>query len=114
MKKIKEVVDSLSQRIFNKNDGKIDAATAYSIAKYNEVISPQEIFNKFIEDTNQMISVKSSNKYFSVVVDLEDDLIGFIDNIRKYYEDLHYVFVILDSTVDHKINGTSLFISWRK
>lgn len=114
MKKIKDVVDSLSQKMFNKNDGKMDASTAYSIAKYNEVISPEEIFKRFIESTNQMISVKSANKYYSVVVDLEYDLTEFVEDVRKYYEDLHYVFVILDKSVDPKINGTSLFISWRK
>ena len=90
------------------------ADEAYSIATYNEVVSQETLTKRFIGTTNQLIKSKSENNYFSLVMDLNDDLSKSIDEIIKYYEDRQFFVKVLNDEIYPGLVGDYLFLSWKK
>lgn len=52
----------------------MNADEAYSVATYNEVVTQETLIKRFLDTTDQLIKAKSENNYFSLVMDLNDDV----------------------------------------
>lgn len=90
------------------------ADEAYSVATYNEVVTQETLVKRFLDNTNQLIKAKSENNYFSLVMDLDDDIIKAKDEILKYYEDKQFFVKVIDKEGYPGLIGEYLFISWKK
>ena len=59
----------------------MNADEAYSVATYNEVVTQETLIKRFLDTTDQLIKAKSENNYFSLVMDLNDDVAKAKDEI---------------------------------
>ena len=84
----------------------MNADEAYSVATYNEVVTQETLIKRFLDTTDQLIKAKSENNYFSLVMDLNDDVAKAKDEILKYYEDKRFFVKVIDK---ERIS----WLSWR-
>lgn len=84
----------------------MNADEAYSVATYNEVVTQETLVKRFLDTTDQLIKAKSENNYFSLVMDLNDDVAKAKDEILKYYEDKRFFVKVIDK---RRIS----WLSWR-
>jgi len=92
----------------------MNADEAYSVATYNEVVTQETLIKRFLDITDQLIKAKSENNYFSLVMDLNDDVAKAKDEILKYYEDKRFFVKVIDKEGYPGLVGEYLFISWKK
>lgn len=98
-----------------KGEGNVmNAGEAYSLATYNEVVSDVDLVKRFITLTDQLIRNKSENNYFSLVMDLNDDVLRGIDDIIKYYKEKDFFVTRLNKDNLEGLVGEFLFLSWRR
>lgn len=92
----------------------MNADEAYSVATYNEVVTQETLIKRFLDTTDQLIKAKSENNYFSLVMDLNDDVAKAKDEILKYYEDKRFFVKVINKEGYPDLVGEYLFISWKK
>lgn len=92
----------------------MNADEVYSVATYNEVVTQETLIKRFLDTTDQLIKAKSENNYFSLVMDLNDDVAKAKDEILKYYEDKRFFVKVIDKEEYPGLVGEYLFISWKK
>ena len=84
----------------------MNADEAYSVATYNEVVTQETLIKRFLDTTDQLIKAKSENNYFSLVMDLNDDV--------AKAKDKRFFVKVIDKEGYPGLVGEYLFISWKK
>lgn len=92
----------------------INADEAYSVATYNEVVTQEVIVKRFLDTTDQLIKSKSENNYFSLVMDLNEDVLKSLQEIVSYYKEKNFFVQVINKTAFEDLVGEFLFIAWKR
>ena len=106
-KKIKELLLSLMKR----NNTIMNAKDAYLKSKYNRIEDDNTRLKNFKDDLNALIEAKCQISTYCCVVQVEDDLKKFIDDIVQEYKNLGYTVVNLKDVIEGVVSDY-LFFTW--
>lgn len=92
----------------------IDVNTAYSLSKYGQKLTEDEIYNRSITEINNLITIKSQNGNTSAIYEYDFTFPNMLDKLKNYLVDLGFLVIVIDNTIDSRIKIPRLFISWER
>lgn len=91
----------------------LNALDAYTITKYGMRLSKEALYTKCTEEIFSLMQAKSIKNSYSLVFDLDENLPELGKYLEEYYSKLGFNCLILDSTIDKRIETPQLYISWK-
>ena len=92
----------------------IDAEGAYTLSKYGQKLTEEEVYQRSIDDIGNLIVLKSQNGETSVLYEFDNTFVGMEENISKYFNDLGFLVITLDGEMCKGIKSPKLLISWER
>lgn len=104
--KIKEVVVPKKKTI--------DAEGAYTLSKYGQRLTEDEVYHRSINDIGNLITIKSQNGGSSILYEFDYTFASMKSNLTQYFTELGYLVIVIDESISKDIKTPKLFISWEK
>lgn len=86
---------------------------AYTITKYGKRMTLDNLCMECANEIYLLIQAKSARNAYSLVFDLDENIPELGKFLEDYYIKLGFNCLILDSSVNEKIETPQLYISWR-
>lgn len=106
-----ELLEKIKESVKRKT---ITASEAYTLSKYNQKLTEEEIFRRAIDNINSNISIKSQNGGSSIIYEFDYTFKDMQENLVKYFTDLGYNVLILDNKISEFIKTPKMAIFWEK
>lgn len=106
-KKIKEMLSKLIKR----SDMKLTAKDAYLKAKYNRIEDDETRLKIFKENLESLIAAKCEMCSYCCVVQVEEDLQKYTNDIINEYKNLGYTVVNLKEVIEG-VKSNFIFFTW--
>lgn len=101
------------KNLTKRSNPRLNAKDAYLKAKYQRIQTEEERLKEFKSDLDMLISIKCDSCTCCCVVELEEDLSKYLDEIIKEYQDMDYTVINLKEQIDG-IHKNYLFFCWDK
>lgn len=101
------------KNLTKRSETRLNAKEAYLKAKYQRIQTEEERLKGFKSDLDMLISIKCDSCTCCCVVELEEDLSKYLDEIIKEYQDMDYTVINLKEQIDG-IHKNYLFFCWDK
>jgi len=92
----------------------LNAETAYTLSVYGQRMSKDNVYQKSISDIESRIELRSQNKGTSILYEYDNNFPTMGEDIMKYFKDLGYIVLMIDSSTFKEIKNPKLLISWER
>lgn len=107
--KIFEIFSKLTKR----SDARLTAKSAYLKSKYQRIQTDEERVKDFKEIIESLIAAKCEVGHYCCVIQLENDLAKFLDEIVSEFTEIGYTVVNLKEKIE-EVENIYLFFCWDK
>lgn len=108
-----EILNKIKETITPKKKT-IDAKGAYTLSRYGQKLTEEEIYQRSIDDIGNLIVLKSQSGETSVLYEFDNTFVNMKENISKYFNDLGFLVITLDEEICKSIKSPKLLISWER
>lgn len=108
-----KTISDFFKNVTKRSNPRLNAKEAYLRTKYQRIQTDEERLQEFKFNLDTLISIKCDTNTCCCVVELEEDLSKYLDEVIKEYQDMGYTVLNLKDEVEN-INKNYIFICWDK
>lgn len=92
----------------------LTSVQTYAITRYGEPMNEEQIYERYIQNIDEMLESKSRRGYYSLVIDADSGFPNISTKIVDTYTERGFTCFILDKETDSRIVNPQIFISWNR
>lgn len=103
----------LFSNLTTRSETRLNAKEAYLRAKYQRIQTEEERLKEFKSELDRLITIKCDSCICCCVVELEEDLSKYLDDIIKEYREMDYTVINLREKLEG-VHKNYIFLCWDK